>query len=159
MKGWRFESQSRRSLSFNFGFFFVRSGDCEKFLSLTDKKERRLTCVNALWSRSNQSGTCRTDVEFLPLAGFLFYSPLTRQQVVLYNLAPNFPIEMCSWQHGACGNERSVFGVYEQHGVVFDPLPFNTPHTSLCLKGQTQSRRCRTSSQEHSMSQVGSHYI
>ena len=24
--------------------------------------------------------------------------------------------------------------------VVSDPLPFNTPHTSLCLKGQTQSR-------------------
>ena len=45
--------------------------------------------------------------------------------------------------------------------VVFDPLPFNTPHTSLCLKGQTQSRRCRTtsSSQEHRMSRVGSHFI
>ena len=29
-------------------FFFVRSRDCEKFLSLTDKKERHLTCVNTL---------------------------------------------------------------------------------------------------------------
>ena len=39
MKGVRFESRSRGSLYFNFGFFFfVLSGDCEKFLSLTDKK-------------------------------------------------------------------------------------------------------------------------
>ena len=30
-------------------FFFVRSGDCEKCLSLTDKKERHLTCVNTLF--------------------------------------------------------------------------------------------------------------
>ena len=29
-------------------WFFFRSGDCEKFLSLTDKKERHLTCVNTL---------------------------------------------------------------------------------------------------------------
>ena len=50
--------------------FFFRSEDCEKFLSLTDKKERHLTCVNTLWWRSNQSGTCRMEVEFLPLAGF-----------------------------------------------------------------------------------------
>ena len=47
MKGWRFESRLRHYLYFNFGFFF-RSEDCEKFLSLTDKKERHLTCVNTL---------------------------------------------------------------------------------------------------------------
>ena len=47
MKGWRFESRLRHSLYFNFGFFF-QSEDCEKFLSLTDKKERHLTCVNTL---------------------------------------------------------------------------------------------------------------
>ena len=37
--------------------------------------------------------------------------------------------------------------------VVSDPLPFNTPHTSLCLKGQTQSRRCRATHKQFTRAQ------
>ena len=34
--------------SFDLWFFFLRSGNLEKFLRLTDKKERHLTCVTTL---------------------------------------------------------------------------------------------------------------
>ena len=71
MKGWRFESRSRRSLYCNFGFFLFEVETTKKF-KVSDKKGRHLTCVNTLWWRSNQSGTCRIEVEFLPLAGFHF---------------------------------------------------------------------------------------
>ena len=37
-------------------FFFVQSGGCKKFLCITDKKERHLTCVNTLWWRPNRMG-------------------------------------------------------------------------------------------------------
>ena len=69
----KYEVKSRTKISAItvFQLWFFLSGDCEKFLSLTDKKERHLTCVNTLSWRSNYSGTCRMEVEFLPLARFL----------------------------------------------------------------------------------------
>ena len=46
MKGWRYLGYAILFISTL--VFFFRSEDCEKFLSLTDEKERHLTCVNTL---------------------------------------------------------------------------------------------------------------
>ena len=96
------------------------------------------------------------------LSQSLFRSPSLSLSFIFFlhcSLFTFFLLAEVVWYLNRLHNQCSILSGRHREPVVSDPLPFNTPHTSLCLKGQTQSRRCRTCSQEHSMSRVGSHYI